>query len=125
MKETMSDMKDIMTDMRSDIRRMKRHLDNSEVKEDKREGILVYRLEHDDMNTIRIRCGTSAHLSKFINKAKWYREYTYISNAKRALNYMKDNGYLTKQIETKYDMPDKEHRVKILKMLKTVDASYK
>lgn len=125
MKESMHDMKDMMTDMRADIRRMRRHLDNAEIKEDKREGILVYRLEQDDMDTIRIRCGTSAHLSKFINKAKWYRSYDSISNAKRALNYMKENDYLSKQVDTKYYIPDKDQRVRLLKILRKVDASYK
>lgn len=120
-----TDMKDMMTDMRADIRRMRKHLDNAEIKEDKREGILVYRLEQDDMDTIRIRCGTTAHLSKFINKARWYRSYDSISNAKRALNYMKENDYLSKQIDTKYYIPDKDHRVRLLKILREVDASYK
>ena len=124
-KETIDDMKDMMTDMRQDIRRMRRHLDNAEVNEQKREGILVYRLEHDDQDTIRIRCGTNQHLSKFIDNATWYKEYSLISNAKRALNYLKDNDYLTKQTDTKYYLPDKEQRVKLLKILRKVNASYK
>lgn len=112
--EMTGDMKDMMTDMRMDIRRMRRHLDNAEIDETKREGILVYRLPQDELDTIRIRCGTNQHLSKFTHNAKWYREYNLISNAKRALNYLKDNNYITKQTDTKYYLPDKEQRVKLL-----------
>lgn len=123
--EMTGDMKDMMSDMRMDIRRMRRHLDNAELDETKREGILVYRLPQDELDTIRIRCGTNQHLSKFTHNAKWYREYNLISNAKRALNYLKDNNYITKQTDTKYYLPDKEQRIKLLKILKKVNASYK
>lgn len=125
MNENVTDMKDMMTDMRSDIRRMRKHLDNSEIKESKREAILIYRLEQDDMSTMRIRCGTNEYLSKYISNARWYKEYSSISNAKRALNYMKDNGYLNKQTDAKFIIEDKGHRIKLLKMLRKVNDSYK
>ena len=109
----------------AEVNRIRRHLDNSEVDENKRESILVYRLEHDGMDTMRIRCGTNEYLSKFRYNARWYKEYDLISNSKRALNYLKSVGYLNKQTDAKFIIGDREHRIKLLQMLRKVNDSYK
>ena len=80
--------------MSSDIARIRSLLDNNTSTPDKREAILIYRNENDPISTIRIRAGINAYLKRFKAKASWYKEYTNISNSKKALNIMKDNGLI-------------------------------
>lgn len=112
--------------MSSDIARIRSLLDNNTSTPDKREAILIYRNENDPISTIRIRAGINAYLKRFKAKASWYKEYTNISNSKKALNIMKDNGLIEfeKGKTTKTILPDKNDRIYLRKCLKKLDESY-
>ena len=120
------DQNDKLDKMSSDIARIRSLLDNSTSTPDKRESILVYRNANDPVSVMRIRCGINAYIRKFRTKAAWYKEYSNISNSKKALNIMKSDGIIEfeKGKTTKTIIYDKEDRIHLRKYLKRLDDSY-
>jgi hypothetical protein len=112
--------------MSAEISRIRHHLDNETSKPNKRELILVYRNKDDPKAVMRIRAGTEEYIKKFRRNAVWYREYSNISNSKKAINYMKDNGMITfeKGKTTKTIIHDINERNHLRQCLKKLDESY-
>lgn len=115
-----------LDELTSEVKRMRVHLDNDTSQPHKREAILIYRNASDDKTVMRIRCGTLLYLKKYKTNATWYKEYTHISNSKKALNYMRDNGLFVpeKGKTTKTVIYDKNERIYLRKCLKELDNSY-
>ena len=115
-----------LDNMSAEISRIRHHLDNETSRPNKRELILVYRNKDDSKAVMRIRAGTEEYLKKFRRNAVWYREYSNISNSKKAINYMKDNGMITfeKGKTTKTVIHDINERNHLRQCLKKLDESY-
>jgi hypothetical protein len=88
------------------------------------EEIIIYRMEGDDPLLYRIRAGQRRYISKYETDVRWYMTLPAISNAKRALNIMKQDGILPVNNGCTYTFNTREEKLFVRKFLRKLNNSY-
>ena len=73
---------------------LRRKVENNLLDPQTQEHILIYKQEEDEDLTLRIKAGRHDYLQKYIKESSWYIQLEHISNSKRAINILKQEGHL-------------------------------